>query len=157
MTRPLAWLSRSGSRVATSVAVNSLTPYAHVTMLLDGDRVRIVWPRLLLGIVPTGRRDVEFRLGDLQRLRLRVVVMPGRLLVAAAGWLLVVLADLPAAIAIGLSLFPLYFSVLSFVLALELRSSLGRERIPVCFFQRGRSAAFVDAVDRARLEREDGP
>lgn len=136
---------------ATSVLrTNTVTFYMKSRFELRDWRLRVVSPRAILGVIPTGRVETTYPLEDLGRMDVGSRFYPSRFAVAALlGALSFIDAGVAARAVAGL--LAACFLFLSWVVVVRVEDRTGRRRIvPVCWFQAGPARGLVAQVNRAR-------
>ena len=129
---------------------NTVTFFLKTRLNLREDRLLLVTPRTILGVIPTGRTEHAFPLGDLASVRISAAAHPDRLIVAAMLVGAAVLSPVPALTVVTAAL-AAAFLFLGVIAVVRVEDRAGRvRRIPVCFLQRRVAAAAVRQVERAR-------
>ena len=149
--------SRAQVLAKESVMVNAVTPYQWVHFTLTPTAVRIEWPVAILGAFPIRKTQLEVPLDELDRFRMRHILIPSRLIVVLALASLLLTFDLPRYL-IGVAVMAvIWFVLLTLVGAVEVHHAGGRSTIPVCLLQRRTTQGFIDRVSSATGANEKGP
>lgn len=133
---------------------NTVSFYLRSRLELRPDRLHVETPATILGLVPIGTRVRDVSLEDLTGVRIRVVVHPDRLLVAAALLMLAWMIGLPMLAAAALTIVALGLLFLAIALGMRIEDrTQDTFTVPVCVLQRGVAGAAVRQLERALAAR----
>ena len=128
---------------------NTVTFPFHTHLDLRDEHLHVRATRLLLGLVPAGRTDVEIHVRDIESAHVDTAVHPARLAVAVVAFALGVLAE-PWPLTALLVFLGVGFALLGVIKVLRIERSVGpRLTVPVCVVQRGVAAAVARQIERA--------
>ena len=138
-----------GHHVAHHVLnANSLTPWLHTRIDVDGAIVTVDAPRAVLGIVPIGRRRATFDVADVTGIDVGWRPFPARLVTAALAAGLVVTLDPATETTITLVVIAAWLAILSFVSVMRIQRRGARPIVvPICTLQRDRAHRIADRIE----------